>query len=206
MKASMKDFVSKSLKATVDYLIVLAFYFIALIPFLMIFKDNANNWIWLYSLLLFILLFRMLFHDYHKIGAFEKRTEDKFHPYLFKGFLLGVTGMIPIVLLGAINLFINIEDQTVSYIVDYAFKKVLFGPLYFIPELLTELGRDSYVTYLLSTLVVPIITFTAYTFGYHDLYLFPKKSEQAPDYKAIRAKSMSPWNPSYKKENGKEKK
>ncbi|MDD4188506.1 MAG: hypothetical protein PHX37_00270, partial [Eubacteriales bacterium] len=67
----MKYFISKSIKASLDYLIAFVLFVIFLFVVIIAAGENFSKWIPAYSILVFILLSRLLYIDFRKVGAAE---------------------------------------------------------------------------------------------------------------------------------------
>lgn len=163
----MKDFASKAMKTILDYIIAVAIYFIFFLPFITIFGDNANDWLWLLSLILFLFLARMLFKDYKSMGRKIRNKEKGLRISAFKGFALGLAGITPIVLAGLTYFIVKIETPVVKELVDYGYRKFLFGPVYFIAYLFGE----GIAAYAAAILIIPVTTMIGYLFGYYNFSL-----------------------------------
>ena len=163
----MKDFLTKAMKTVLDYIIALAIYFIFFLPYITILGDNANDWLWLLSLILFLFLARMLFKDYKSMGRKAPNKEKRLSISALKGFALGLVGITPLILIGLTYFIVNIETPVVKEIVEYGYRKFLFGPVYFIADLLGE----GVASYTVAVLAIPVTAMIGYLFGYYNFSL-----------------------------------
>ncbi len=155
------------MKTILDYIIAVAIYFVFFLPYITIFGDNANDWLWLLSLILFLFLGRMLFKDYKSMGRKAPNKEKRLTISAFKGFALGLVGITPLILAGLTYFIVNIETPIVKEIVDYGYRKFLFGPVYFIADLFGE----GVAAYAAAILAIPVTTMIGYLLGYYNISL-----------------------------------
>jgi hypothetical protein len=187
------NYLKSGLKVLVDYLISLLVFGIFIYVFISITGDNFSRWLPVYSFVIFLLTFLILYSDFKKIAVKEKRPQYDLKPYPLKGLIYGVIGFSPFMLLGLIYPLISFGDQLLDRIKELAFNTLL-GPLYFI----VRLGNETAQGYAIALLVVPVIVMLGYMSGYYGFemskYLGKSKSRQntgvVPEFK------KSPWNPS----------
>lgn len=158
----MRDFFTKSAKTILDYIVTVGIYFIFFLPYVYLFGDHANDWLWLLSLVLLLFLSRLLFKDYKSMGRKASAKDNKLRLSAFKGFALGLAGIAPLILAGLTYFIVKIDTPIVKEIVDYGYRKFLFGPVYFIAALFGE----SLAGYAAAVLAIPIVTMLGYLSGF----------------------------------------
>ena len=157
----MKDFIKRSLKTTISYGAgVFLFTFFLIAPISM--ENNRNTWIAVYSFVFFVFTCIFLYKQMWKAGEVEKRENNDINPVWYKGLLYGFAGFSPFFLLEILYFIIypGMAD-TVGANIFHAVFRCGFGPMYFIIRMLGY----SWYSYLLSSLIMPIIAFVGFFFG-----------------------------------------
>lgn len=193
----MKYFVRKALKTSVDYAIVLVIYVIFLYTFVAITGDKFYNWLPVYSVVNFLLLFLILYNDYKMLAMKERKPQYNLNPYRLKGFYMGVLGFLPVVIAVTVLFSIRFEDELAARLAELVAKGFL-GPVYFI----LRAGGETFLTYAGAMFTVPAIAALGYLAGYHNFSirnLFGKKKETTSS--VDKAYEPSPWNPAAKKKD-----
>lgn len=165
----MKKDIKNSLKIFTSYILILVLFTMFVPIILNISKDNTVPFLVVYSFLLFLMLFSMIYSDTHKIASIERKPASEAKAYPLKGFVLGVLGFLPITILGMVYPFINtvtfpfikIDPVLLDRLKHVALNTVL-SPFYFI----IKAGNESVPAYIAAFLMVPVITAIGYYCGY----------------------------------------
>jgi len=186
------NYIKGGLKVLVGYLISLLIFVIFLYMFLSISKDNFYKWLPVYSFVLFLLMFAILYSDIKKLAVKEKRPQYGLKPYPLKGLVLGLIGFSPVIVLELVYPLISFDSDTLNKIKELVINTIM-GPLYFA----VRLAGGTTLAYAAASLIVPVIAMLAYLAGYHGVQpgkMFKRKQPQ-PSEKTFQ---KSPWNPSVK--------
>jgi hypothetical protein len=191
------------LKVLTGYLISLVVFIIFLYPFIGITKDNFYKWLPVYSIIFFLLMLVLIYTDIRKLAAKEKRPQYDLNPYPFKGFILGLIGFSPIILIELIYPLIVLDSETLVRIKHLALNTIL-GPLYFI----IRFAGGTAAAYVIASLIVPLIAMLAYLAGYYGLGADKSLKASLNDRNASSTQEFkkSPWNPSTNENRDKVKK
>ena len=101
------------------------------------------------------------------MGRKAPNKEKRLSISALKGFALGLVGITPLILIGLTYFIVNIETPVVKEIVEYGYRKFLFGPVYFIADLLGE----GVASYTVAVLAIPVTAMIGYLFGYYNFSL-----------------------------------
>lgn len=169
----MKNYISGGLKVLITYCITLVIFVVFLFTVISLAKDNFGFWLSVYSFAMFLLLAAMVYSDMERLALKEKRPQYNLNPYLMKGLVYGLIGMIPFAVLEIIYPLINLGDPILERMKHLALNTLL-GPLYgFI-----KLGNESAVAYVLALFIVPVIAMLGYMAGLKGFKL--RKTKTAP--------------------------
>lgn len=149
----IKRYLKGSLKVLGDYSVVLCIYAVFAFTFI--------NHLMIFSIVVFVLMFLLLYSDMHKVAVREKRPQYNLKPYPLKGFILGVFGFSPFILVELVYPLI-ILNNTVADRIKHLALSMLLGPLY--PFI--RIGHESVWAYVIASLVVPVIAGLGYLAGY----------------------------------------
>lgn len=188
----MKNHIKGGVKVFTGYAISLLVFVIFIYVFLGITRDSFYTWLPLYSFLMFLLMFAIIYSDLKRLAIKEKRPQYNLNPYPLKGFVLGVIGFLPIILIELIYPLVQLEGEVLNNI-KHKVLNTFMGPLYFI----IRIGKSTTVSYAVASLVVPVISMLAYLAGYYGFelrsYLNKLSKKEPTDTKPKFTKS--PWNP-----------
>jgi amino acid transporter len=196
-----KNFIKSSFKVLVNYGISLIVFGVFLYVFLSITKDNFSDWLPVYSLFIFLLMFLIVYFDMKKLAEKEKRPQYDLNPYPLKGFLYGLLGFSPIILIEIVFLLIKFSDPVMDRIKELGVKTLL-GPVYFV----IRFAGGGVPGYFLASVLVPVIAMLGYLAGY---YGFETKKLGIGKAKLEQEKpkfEKSPWNPTVNSQRAKAKK
>lgn len=204
----MKQYIKCGARVLYDYTIALIVFVVFLYPFIGLTGDKLYIWLPLYSFILFLLAFYLIYVEMKGQGIKEKKPQNNMNPYPLKGAMYGLFGIIPLSFAAVVISAIPITDSTLSNIRHLAVNTIL-GPLYFFFRWLDE----TLPGYIAAILLIPVISALGYLAGYFGFHLknkiFKKKETvHEPVFK------KSPWNPTLnqksagvkkkKKKNGKQ--
>lgn len=188
----MKNYIKSSSKVLFDYFVSLIVFVILIYVFLSITKDKFNQLLPFYCMFMFVIAFFIIYSDMKGLALKEKKPQYELKPYPLKGFIYGLIGFIPIILLEVLSVVIQFKDQSANHL-KHIFINILMGPPYFIIRYLGERPLG----YILATLVIPIVAMLGYMAGYYGFKIgtvFGKK-----DVKPVeKSFTKSPWNPTNK--------
>ena len=195
----MKNYIKNSAKILYSYAMVLIVFVIFIYVFMSFTKDNFNNWLPVYSILLFLFAFFIIYADMKNLAIKEKKLQYELKPYPFKGLVYGLIGTIPIALPVAVAALIHLGDDTTERIKHLAINTFL-GPMYFLIRWLNETPFG----YMAAILLLPMIAMLGYLAGYFGIDITSKLRKK----KVVLDKGFtkSPWNPSNASGKGKVKK
>jgi len=160
--------IRRGLKITGDYFAVLLIFGIFSSIALSIFKDDLEKGIFVFSILLFLIMFSMIYTSMMDIAIREKRPQYNINPSPYKGFLYGIIGTLPLFLIQMIYYVVVLPEEF-----DILKKRVLqafTGPLYWLAKFISQEAW----AYHLVLLVIPVIAGLGYLAGYHGFYILKK--------------------------------
>lgn len=171
----MKNLLKDSLKVISSYIMALVVFVIFLVAVISLTRDNFYFWLPIYSFVIFLLLFSMLYSDLKRLAIRDKRPQYNLKPYPLKGLVLGIIGFTPVMLMELAYPLINFRDPIIERI-GHAALNTLMGPLYFI----IRMGKSTTGAYIVASLAVPVVSMLSYMVGYYGIDIksyFKKKSE-----------------------------
>ncbi len=184
-----------------NYIIILIIYIVFLYTFISITGEKFVEWLPLYSFLMFLLLFYLIYNDMKTHAVKETRPQYNLNPHPLKGLIIGLFAAVPIAVLEIVYLTVVLGSEVANYLKKLIFY-VVIGPLYFIIGLFGE----TLFTYLAVFLLIPVIAMLGYLAGYYKFslrrLLGKEKSKEIYEHKF----PLSPWNPNAKVEEKKQKK
>ncbi|HAA26290.1 MAG TPA: hypothetical protein DCE11_09300 [Ruminiclostridium sp.] len=164
--------IKRALRVTGDYFVSLIIFAVFSSIVFGIAKENIEKGIYVFSIIIFLIMFLMIYTNMSDIAFREKRPQYKLNPSPYKGFLYGIIGTIPIFLiqllyyLADVVLYIPKEFFTIKRRILQAFT----GPLYWLAKII------SYNTwaYHVVLLVIPVIAGLGYLAGHYEFYIMKK--------------------------------
>lgn len=170
----IKD-IKSAFKVLTDYFISLILFAIFLIIPVGLAKDNFYRWLPVYSFIIFLVMFTTIYSDMKKLAVKEKRPQYNIKHYPFKGFILGLMGILPIIFIELaypLVFFNNAVSDRIKHVV----LNTLLGPLY----TFISAGNETVTAYAVSTAIVPLIAMLGYLAGYYsfDISIYFKKSSK----------------------------
>jgi hypothetical protein len=166
MEGVFMNYIKSGAKVFGDYLISLILFIVFLYPFIVITGESFSNWLPVYSILIFIPMFSILYSNLNSIAKKEKRSEDRLKVYPLKGLIIGLIGFSPVILLEMVYPLIIFDNPAANRLKELVLKTIL-GPVFFI----LRFTGTSAVSYAIASLVVPAIAMLGYITGYYDIRL-----------------------------------
>ncbi len=152
----MKNYIKSSLKVLADYGLSLLLF--------CIFVISMYKYLSVFSFIIFLLMFALIYSDFKKLAIKEKRPHFETVHYPLKGFVLGFLGFLPIMLIEAVYPLINFNDKVLDGIKHVALNAILSPLFWFI-----KLGNEVWYFYALAPLIVVVITGLGYAAGYYGI-------------------------------------
>lgn len=182
------NYIRNGAKILFNYFMALVVFLIFIYVFISITKDNFGKYLPLYSILIFLLMFLIVYSDMKIIAVKEKKPQNEMNPYPLKGLVYGLIGAVPIALITGIVSVISFGNQY-DRIKHLAINSLL-GPMFFLVKWLNE----SPAGYAAGILLLPLTAMLGYLAGYYGINIMSKLKKK----KAVAEKGFtkSPWNPS----------
>lgn len=176
----MLNHIKGSLKVFYDYCMALVVFVILLYPFISFTKDNFVQWLPYFSLFIFLIMFIIIYADMKTLAIKEKRPQyTGMFPYPAKGFILGLIGFLPVIILEIAVPMISFNNEILQVLKPNILKGIL-GPVY----VFYQIPDNTICSYIISGLVIPVVSFLGYLAGYKDFDL-------GVEYKKIKKKLSS---------------
>jgi len=164
--------IKRALRVTGDYIISLVLFGVFSSIVLSIAKENIERGIYIFSIIIFLLMFSMIYSNMSNIAFKEKRPQYNINPSPYKGFFYGIIGTVPIFIiqllyyLADIVIYIPKEFLTIKRRVLQAFT----GPLYWLAKLISH----EIWAYHVVLIVIPLIAGLGYLAGHYEFYIMKK--------------------------------
>jgi len=162
----VKNYINGAWTAFKSYVVIEIIFVLFFLPIINFGKDNLGLWVFIYSIIFFILQMFLLYSDLHRLGIKEKKPQYDLNPYPLKGFVFGIISIIPYAVLGLISIFLTLPDP-IAERAKHLIINTLIGPVYWI----AKLGNESAAAYIISVLSLAIICGLAYLGGNKGFYL-----------------------------------
>ena len=166
MKKSKAALIKNSLIVTKSYIGAMTVYLVFMFSVFIISRGNVESYLPIYSGIIFILLFSIIYSKMSKIAEIENNPSYNFNPSIFRGIIYGIIGIVPLIII--LNILYLIPVASVFETFKLRIIQVYIGPLYWI----ASLSSHNIITYCLAFLVVPIISMLGYLAGNKKVYLF----------------------------------
>jgi hypothetical protein len=157
--------IKRSLKVLSSYSMTLILLIVFIMPILGLAKDNTPTVMVYISFLLFLLLFLSLYTEMRDIAIKEKRPQYEINPPPFKGFVYGIMGAIPLVLIQTVAVLIVVPEDIKTLI--RKLYQGINGPLYWFSKLI----GNAPVHYIVSYILVVVIAGIGYFAGHNNFYI-----------------------------------
>jgi len=160
--------IKRGLKITGDYIVVLIIFGIFSSIIFSLFKENLETGITIFSVIIFLIMFAMMYTNMSDIAFREKRPQYNINPPPYKGFIYGVIGTLPILLVQLIYYFVNVPDEFL--ILKRRVLQAFTAPLYWIARLISH---DEWAYHAVLA-VIPVIAGLGYMAGFYGFYITKK--------------------------------
>lgn len=187
----MSNYIKNGLKILYNYALALVLFIVFVYIFITIAGNNFGNLLPLYSGIIFIFTFFIIYSETKRLGIKEKKPQNGLNPYPLKGLVYGIAGFLPIALLEVISVFISFGTEFANHLKHVAVNAIM-GPVFFIIKPFDEKPLG----YIIASLMIPLVSMLGYMAGYYNFELLKKFKKG----KKLEAKGFekSPWNPSKK--------
>ncbi len=167
MDNSFKTFLQHAMKITLDYLSGLFIFAIFSYPILNLSGDHPGRVVRWASFILFLIVFALIYKDMQEMAIREKRPQYEIYPTPLRGFLLGLTGLVPVWLMQLIVSLIPLKDLDTLQL---RILQVISVPVYWISSLL----GTSKLLYPTTLLLLAGMAFLGYWAGLKEFYLMKR--------------------------------
>ncbi len=157
--------IKRGLKVTTNYLLALIVFGVFFMPIITMFEANMEGAIFYYSVLIFLLLFYIIYSDMNRTAFKEKRPQYNINPPPYKGFIYGLIGVIPLVIVEIILMSLKVPADFLP--LQRRLYQGFAGPLYWLAKLL---GNEP-VYYIVSFTALILIAGLGYFTGFKEFYL-----------------------------------
>ncbi len=188
----MGNYIKNSARILYNYVLSLVLFAVFVYIFLSISGDKFGALLPIYSFVIFLLAFLLIFSETKKLAIKEKKPQYELHPYPFKGFVYGLIGFLPMIVLEVVSVFISFGNEVGDNLKHIAVNSIM-GPLFFIIKLFGE----SVLGYIAASLAIPVVAMLGYMAGYYGINII-KSIRKKDDKPETRAFEKSPWNPNNK--------
>jgi hypothetical protein len=165
MDNSIKAQIQRGLKIAIDYGITLVLFGIFLSIVFSLAKNNIETGVFIFSIIIFLILFSMVYTDMRDVAFKEKRPQYGLHPSPYKGFLYGTIGMLPIFILQLSYYVIPFGEELQT--LQRRVLQGITGPLYWLASLISK----EVWAYHLVILIIPVMAGLGYLAGHYDFYI-----------------------------------
>ena len=185
----MGNYIRNSARILYSYALTLILFIVFVYIFITMTGNNFGKLLPLYSLIVFIFSFFIIFSETKRLGLKEKKLLNGLNPYPIKGLVYGIIGFMPVAVLEVVSVFISFGTEFEDHLKHVAVNAIM-GPLFFAIKLFDEKPLG----YVIASLIIPVVAMLGYMAGYYgfDIKIF-KKADKKPETKGFE---KSPWNPS----------
>ncbi|MGI6668420.1 MAG: hypothetical protein ACOX4M_03025 [Acetivibrionales bacterium] len=110
----MKQYIKCGARILYDYIISLIVFVVLLYPFIGLTGDRLYIWLPLYSFVMFLLAFCLIYMEMKDQGIKEGKPQNKMNPYPLKGLVYGLFSIIPLLVVFTVVSAIPIEDPVMN--------------------------------------------------------------------------------------------
>lgn len=160
--------IKRGLKITGDYLISLIIFGIFSSIVFSLAQNNLETGIFIFSIVIFLVMFSMIYTSMSDTAFREKRPQYKINPSPYKGFLYGIIGASPILILQLLYYIIQVDEILLT--LKRRVLQALTGPLYWLASLISQ----EIWAYHVVLVIIPLIAGLGYLAGYHEFYITRK--------------------------------
>lgn len=188
----MSSYIRNGARVLYNYALALILFIVFVYVFITITGNNFGKLLPLYSFIIFIFTFFIIYSEMKRLAQKEKKPQNGLNPYPLKGLVYGLAGFLPIAVLEVVSVFISFGSEFENHL-KHVVINAFMGPLFFIIKFFGEKPLG----YIIATLIIPVVAMLGYMAGYYgvDIIKRIKKKEKKPE---ARGFEKSPWNPSSK--------
>jgi hypothetical protein len=188
----MGNYIRNGARILYNYVLSLILFVVFVYIFITIAGNNFGNLLPLYSFIIFLFTFFIIYSETRRLALKEKKPQNGLNPYPVKGLVYGAIGFLPIAVLEVVSVFITFGSEFGNNLKNIALNTIM-GPLFFI---IKPLGEKP-LGYAAASLIIPVVSMLGYMAGYYGFSVMKslKKEDKKPKAKAFE---KSPWNPSNK--------
>jgi hypothetical protein len=164
--------IKRALRVTGDYFVSLVIFGIFSSIVFSIAKENIERGIYVFSIIIFLIMFSMIYSSMSGIAFKEKRPQYKINPSPYKGFLYGIIGVVPIFVVQLLYYLVDIVVYIPKelFMVKRRILQAFTGPLYWLAKLISY----EIWAYHVVLLVIPVIAGLGYLAGHYEFYIMKK--------------------------------
>lgn len=196
----MGNYIRNGARILFNYALSLILFGVFIYIFMSIAGDNFGKLLPIYSFILFIFAFFIIYSEMKRLAIKERKPQYELNPFPLKGFIYGISGFLPIIVLELISVFISFGDEVGNHLKHIAINTIM-GPLFFLIKAFDEKPLG----YAAASLLIPAVAMLGYMSGFYNFNIIRKvkKKDEKPVEKVFE---KSPWNPSIKSKSGSKKK
>ena len=186
----MGNYIRNSARILYNYALALILFIVFVYIFITIAGNNFGKLLPLYSFIVFIFSFFIVYSETKRLGLKEKKPQNGLNPYPLKGLVYGLIGFLPVAVLEVVSVFITFGTEFGDHLKHVAVNAIM-GPLFFAIKPFDEKPLG----YVIASLIIPVVSMLGYMAGYYgfDILKIFKKTDKKPVTKDF---VKSPWNPS----------
>ena len=184
----MKHYIKYGAKILSNYSVTVLFFLIFMYPFMSIAGDYFDTLLPYYCFLFFVFIAFLTYAEMKELAIKELKPEYELDPKPWKGIVIGLIAITPVVIVVSILTSMNLENEVYERIKHLAINGIL-GPMYFF----IRWFRESVIGYIMALLLLPAISTLGYLAGYYGIDIIGKFIKKKEPQAKVFAKS--PWNP-----------
>ena len=164
--------IKRALRVTGDYFVSLVIFGIFSSIVFSIAKENIERGIYVFSIIIFLIMFSMIYSSMSGIAFKEKRPQYNINPSPYKGFLYCIIGVVPIFVVQLLYYLVDIVVYIPKelFMVKRRILQAFTGPLYWLAKLISY----EIWAYHVVLLVIPVIAGLGYLAGHYEFYIMKK--------------------------------
>ncbi len=164
--------IKRGLRVTGDYFVTLIIFGIFSSIVFSLAKDNLERGVNIFSIVIFLVMFSMIYSNMSNIAFKEKRPQYNINPSPYKGIMYGFIGILPLFIVQLtyywIGLLVHVPEE--FFLLKRRILQALTGPLYWLAKLISH----EIWAYHVALLVIPLIAGLGYLAGHREFYLSKK--------------------------------
>jgi len=160
--------IKRGLRITVDYVVALVIFGVFSSIIFSLFKNNIETGILIFSVLVFLIMAAMMYTDMIDTAFREKRPQYNINPPPYKGFMYGVIGTLPVLLIQLVYYLVSVPEEL--QIFKRRVLQAFTAPLYWLARILSH---DEWA-YHAVLVIIPGIAGLGYLAGFYNFYILKK--------------------------------